>query len=240
MHATERWFGVPGKIAVIFGATPIGVAAAHLLEEAGAQVLLWPTDREDPARGIDPEAEEAVARALDTAIARHGRIDIMVYAAGMPGAYPFASTTLDQWDRLHAINLRGAFVVLRETVGRMAAAGGGRIVAVSTMGALHPVLNGNAAYGASKAGLNALVRAVALDHAKDDIHVNAILPGAVPVGPMPADAPAPTGPAREPGRLMLGTASAEEMAAAILFLVSPAGRFMTGQMLTLDGGFLLS
>jgi NAD(P)-dependent dehydrogenase (short-subunit alcohol dehydrogenase family) len=108
------------------------------------------------------------------------------------------------------------------------------------MGALHPVLKGNAGYSASKAGLNALVRAAALDHAEDNIRVNAVLPGAVPVGPPPEDAVRMGGPATEPGRMMLGMGTAEDVAGAVLFLASPSGRFVTGQALVLDGGFLIS
>lgn len=240
MHVTERLFGIRGAAAAIVGATPIGKATASLLAEADAHPTLIPTFAEDSTQGIDPQDEAAIAAALDAILMTHGRLDILIYAATLPGAYPFADTSLAQWDRIQAVNLRGAFVAFRESVKRMAPRQGGRIIAVSTMGALVPVLNGNAAYGSSKAGLNALVRAVALDHAKDNILVNAVLPGAVPVGPMPADAPTPTGPAREPGRLPLGMGTAEDVAAAILYLASPAARFITGQTLTLDGGFLIA
>lgn len=240
MHVTERLFGIRGAAAAIIGATPIGQATASLFAEAGANAVLIPTFEDDPGEGIDPQDETAIAASLDAILAAQGRLDILIYAATLPGAYPFTDTSLAQWDRLHAINLRGAFITFREAVKRMAPRQGGRIIAVSTMGALVPVLNGNAAYGSSKAGLNALVRAVALDHAKDNILVNAVLPGAVPVGPMAADARVPTGPAREPGRLLLGMGTAQDVAAAILYLASPAARFITGQTLTLDGGFLIA
>jgi NAD(P)-dependent dehydrogenase (short-subunit alcohol dehydrogenase family) len=118
--------------------------------------------------------------------------------------------------------------------------GGGAIVAVSTMGSVHPVLMGNAAYGASKAGLNAMIRAVALDENGHNIRANTILPGAVPVGDPEAGAVRIGGPAMQPGRLMMGMGSCEDVAAGILYLASPAARFMTGQILTLDGGFLIS
>jgi NAD(P)-dependent dehydrogenase (short-subunit alcohol dehydrogenase family) len=202
--------------------------------------VLLPTIQDHPPGGLDPEDEAAVGSALGDMLDTHGRIDILVYAVSAPGAYPLIDMTLGQWDRLHGANLRGAFVVVREAVKRMIPGGGGRIIAISTMGAFHPVLNGNAAYGSSKAGLNALMRSVALDYAKDGILANAIAPGAVPVGPMPADAPPSAGPAFQPGRMLLGMGSAKDIAAGALYLASPAGRFMTGQVLVLDGGFLVS
>src|SRR3546814_20097227 len=103
---------------------------------------------------------------------------------------------------------------------------------------IHPVLKGDGAYGASKAGLNALVRAAARDHAEDGIRVNAVLPGAVPVGDPPADMERLGGPATQPGRLMLGMGSAEDVASAIVYLAPPAGRLITGPALALDGGSL--
>src|SRR3546814_16738341 len=93
----------------------------------------------------------------------------------------------EQWEAVKDANRRGAFLAMGAVIPLMRAQGGGSIVAVSTMGSIHPVLKGNGAYGASKAGLNALVRAAALDHAEDGIRVNAVLPGAVPVGDPPAD-----------------------------------------------------
>src|SRR3546814_18138643 len=100
---------------------------------------------------------------------------------------------------------------MRAVIPRMRVQGGGSIVAVSTMESIHTVLKGNGAYGASKAGLNALVRAAALDHAEDGIRVNAVLPGAVPVGDQPDDMERLGGPATQPGPPMLGMGRAEDV-----------------------------
>ena len=226
----ERLFGLQDKRALIIGATPIGQASQALFIEAGATSAL-----SDP--GSDPEA---ITTAVEQFVAQHGRIDILVYAATRTGTYPLADMTLDQWDGMQDCNVRGAFVAVRQAVRHMRDSGGGAIVAVSTMGSLHPVLKGNAAYGASKAGLNAMIRAVALDEQCNGIRANTILPGAVPGGAPEADAVRLGGPAMEPGRLMMGMGSCEDVAAGILYLASPAARFMTGQVLTLDGGFLIS
>jgi NAD(P)-dependent dehydrogenase (short-subunit alcohol dehydrogenase family) len=240
MQATQRLFGLDGKAAVVIGATPVGSATAALFREAGAAAALVATLHEGPDNSFDPSHEAQVAERYDALTAELGGLDIVVYAVTTPGTYPFAQMTLAQWDRLHEANLRGAFVCLREAVRRLAARGGGRVIAVSTMGAVHPVLHGNAAYGSSKAGLNAMIRSIALDHAADGVLANAVLCGAVPVGPMPPDAGPASGPGRQPGRLMFGMADPEVMAAAVLYLASPAGGFITGQSLILDGGFLIS
>jgi len=240
MSATDRLFGIPGRVAAVIGATPIGLATAKLLEEAGATAVLVRTRFEGSEGDLDPVDETAVAAALQQIVAGNGGLDIVVYAVTVPGVYSFQEMTLAQWDHQQDANVRGAFICLREALPHLKARGGGRIVAISTIGAVHPVLHGNTAYGASRAGLNAMVRAVALDHAKDGVLANVVLCGAFPVGPMPADSGVPSGPGRDAGRLMLGMAEPEIAAAAVLYLVSPAGRFTTGQALPLDGGFLVS
>lgn len=226
----DRLFCLHGQRALIVGATPIGQATHSLFVEAGAICALV-----NP--GLNPDA---IADAVDQFVAEQGKIDVLVYAATLTGTYSLSDMTLDQWDTMQNGNVRGAFVAVRQAVRHMRESGGGAIVAVSTMGSLHPVLKGNAAYGASKAGLNALIRAVALDENVHGIRANTILPGAVPVGEPESGAVRLGGPAMEPGRLMMGMGSCEDVAAGILYLASPASRFMTGQTLTLDGGFLIS
>jgi NAD(P)-dependent dehydrogenase (short-subunit alcohol dehydrogenase family) len=226
----DRLFGLHGQRALIVGATPIGQATHALFVEAGATCAVV-----NP--GPNPDA---IADAVDQFVAEQGKIDVLVYAATLTGTYPLSDMTLDQWDAMQNGNVRGAFVAVRQAVRHMRDSGGGAIVAVSTMGSLHPVLKGNAAYGASKAGLNALIRAVALDENAHGIRANTILPGAVPVGEPESGAVRLGGPAMESGRLMMGMGSCEDVAAGILYLASPASRFMTGQTLTLDGGFLIS
>lgn len=226
----ERVFGVTDRKILVIGATPIGEATAALFNELGATAEI---------ADIVP-GEQVIADAVAGFVARHGRIDVMVYAVTRIGTYALPTMSLDQWDQVQDANLRGAFLAMRAVIPAMQQQGGGAIVAVSTMGSVHPVLKGNGAYGASKAGLNGLVRAAALDHADDGIRVNAVLPGAVPVGDPPADMERLGGPATQPGRLMLGMGRTEDVASAIVYLASPAARFVTGQMLALDGGFLIS
>jgi NAD(P)-dependent dehydrogenase (short-subunit alcohol dehydrogenase family) len=223
-------FGIADKRTLVIGDNPIAQATLALFTQAGAMVEL-----------IDAAPEEAaMAAAFGGFVERHGRLDIVVYAATRIGTYALPEMTLAQWDAMHDTNLRGAFLAFREAVRQMQGQSGGAIVAVSTMGSLHPVLVGNTAYGSSKAGLNALVRATALDHAGDGIRANVVLHGAVPCGPPASDAVPLGGPATQPGRLTLGMGQPEDVASAILYLCSPAAKFITGQSLSLDGGFLIS
>ena len=222
-------FGIADKKALIIGDNPIAQATLALFTQAGARVEL-----------IDVVPDEAaMADTFAGFVERHTGLDIVVYAASRIGTFALPEMTLAQWDAMHDINLRGAFLALRESVRWMKDHGGGAIVAVSTMGSLHPVLAGNTAYGSSKAGLNALVRATALDHVGDRIRANTVLHGAVPCGPPASDAVPLGGPAMQPGRLTLGMGQPEDVASAILYLCSPAAQFITGQSLILDGGFLI-
>ena len=118
----------------------------------------------------------------------------------------------------------------------------GSIISVSSISSLHPAVIGNAAYGASKGGLNVLTKTAALELGPHGIRVNALLPG----GTLTENAmrPSPvtrTGPILGEGRVLMGRmAQPVEMAAGILFLAAPASSYMTGQMIVLDGGFLVT
>lgn len=97
---------------------------------------------------VAPE-EAAMADAVGGFVERPGRLDIVVYAATRVGTFAQAEMTLAQRDATHDTNLRGAFLVFRDAVRQMKGQGSGAIVAVSTMGSLHPVLGGNTAYGST-------------------------------------------------------------------------------------------
>jgi NAD(P)-dependent dehydrogenase (short-subunit alcohol dehydrogenase family) len=162
---------------------------------------------------------------------------------------PLLEIPVELWDRVQAVNVRGTMLVMREAIRQMRLqGGGGSIVNVSSISAEREVVFHNAAYGASKAGVTNLTRVAALEFGGDGIRVNAVLPGGTAT-PGAAEATAKMreagwelkGPITQPGRVPLGLmGSAEDIAAACLFLASPASRHITGQCLAVDGGFLVS
>jgi NAD(P)-dependent dehydrogenase (short-subunit alcohol dehydrogenase family) len=138
---------------------------------------------------------------------------------------------------------------MREGVKQMLAAGhGGRIVNITTIGSRHPVMNGNEAYGAARQGVSALTRNTALDYAKNGILANTVLVGSVldKVTTHPTTVAAQkagrifSGPISEGNRRPLVNGDMTDVAAAVLYLVAPASRWVTGHELVVDGGFLIS
>lgn len=222
-------FDLSGKHALVVGAGKIPAAIADLYEQSGAAVTRVAT------------SEVATEASAEGIFATVPHIDILVNGAVRLGAYPLDELSLTTWDDIHGVNLRGAFLLMRGAARRMRAqGGGGRMINISTMGATHPVLDGNFAYGSSRAGLSALVRSFALDGAPDRILVNAILVGAVMSDPWPDGAPPPTGPGVRAERFPLGWGAPADVAPMALLLASGGGGYITGQTLTIDGGFAIA
>jgi NAD(P)-dependent dehydrogenase (short-subunit alcohol dehydrogenase family) len=257
-------FRIDGKVAVVTDSGACSsIDVAPVLAGAGARVVI--ADREAAAaplaQRIDPsgesvtaiatdiESEESVRALFAKVRAQCGRLDILVNCAGVVANQPLAETTLAQFDALQSANQRSTFLLMREGVRLMLEGGhGGRIVNVTTMGSLHPTLKGNAAYASSRAGVTAMTRAIAHDHARDRILCNVVLPGAVrgktrfheTLEARLAAGGALEGPGTDPDRLPLGMGNGRDIAAAVLYLVGPSGGYVTGQSLTLDGGFLIT
>ncbi|NUY04928.1 SDR family NAD(P)-dependent oxidoreductase [Paraburkholderia youngii] len=261
----ERLFGISGKIAVVTDkGRNSSIDIAPVLAAAGARVVVADhspahmqpvVDKIHSAGGeaiaieTDVEREASVIALFDQVKAAWGSPDIVVNCAAMTNNGPLTEFSEAAWDEVMAIDLKSVFFCMREAIKHMLAAGrGGRIVNVTTMGATHAVLNGNGAYSAARAGVAGLVRSAALDYARDRILVNCVLPGAVPgkVQFHPdMQTRLKTGQLTGPGtdaerRLPLGWGDPADIAAAVLYLAGPSGRYMTGQSITLDGGFLIS
>lgn len=262
----DSLFRLDGKIALVTdsgGCSSIDVTP--LLASAGARVVIADRDplaTADLAASIDAsgehaialptdiESEPAVAALFETVREQFGGLDILVNCAGLSANQALLETSMAQYDAMQSVNLRATFMLMREAVRLMLTTGhGGRIVNITTIGAVHPVLHGNAGYGASRAGVTAMTRAIALDHARDGILANIVMPGAVYGKTRFHDTTqlrlesggALTGPAMDrEGRLPLGMGTGRDIAAAVLYLVGPSGGYITGQAITLDGGFLLT
>lgn len=241
------------KVALITGgASGIGRATAALFAQEGAAVVIADRDgaeAERAARKIGPRTmavEMDVSRAaqvaagVEAAVARHGRIDILVNNAGYGVRGSVVDTDEEAWDALMAANLKGVFLCAKAVIPLMERQGGGVIVNTGSYTA-SAAIRDRAAYVASKGGVVALSRAMALDHIDQNIRVNCIAPGTI-FSPyfdrMLAAAPDPEAMRRDlDGRAPIGRMGRpDEIAKAILFLASDDSTFVVGSVLTADGG----
>jgi NAD(P)-dependent dehydrogenase (short-subunit alcohol dehydrogenase family) len=243
------------RIAVVTGAgTGIGRAVALAFAQAGAAVACLDIDRagaEETAQAILAASGRALAHGCDVSV----EADTLAAAAAVQNAWGGArvlvhaaaaddptGTIADirpaEWDRVFAINVKGAYLISRAVLPMMVAAGGGSIILIaSQLGRV--AAPGRAVYCASKGALIQLAKTMAVDHAGQNIRVNALSPGAVETrrlvrrfGDMEA--------ARQiigPKHLLARLGRPEEIAEAALFLASEASSFMTGADLLVDGGY---
>jgi NAD(P)-dependent dehydrogenase (short-subunit alcohol dehydrogenase family) len=255
----EDLFGLSGAVAVVTGSSSgIGRAIALTLADAAAHTVIVGRDRaavdqavSDAADGrrlvgmtCDVIDEGQVIELFDRVEREAGTPTVLVNNAGSMPKHHLVETTVEQWDAIQAVNLRGTFLCTREAAKRMQAAGrGGRIVNISSVSSVHPSVHGNAAYAAAKGGVNAFTRAAALDLMSAGITVNAVLPGAVrtpPTGRRLESTMPPAGPITSPGRLPCGPADPDDIAGIVLLLAGRAGRRITAQTIIVDGGFLVT
>lgn len=231
----------------------IGAATAVALARAGMDVgVTWHSDREGAERTAEAVRQEgrrahvvqfdatdlsSAASVVGELADELGGLDVFVNNAGGGGGTPFVEIGLDEWRDVVALNLDGAFVGMQEAARRMVATGhGGRIVAVSSVHEHQPRV-GSAAYVAAKHGLGGLVKTMAQELGAHGVTVNAVAPGeiATPINDMDsADAER----THRPGIPLGRPGTAEEIAATIAFLASPAASYVTGASWVVDGGML--
>lgn len=249
-------FSLAGKVAVVTGgASGYGSGVCEVLAEAGATVViadmnadgaaamaesLRASGREADWVAADLADECSVVAAMAQVVERHGAPWLLVNNAGMQNREPFLEMTAEHWDRTHAVNARGAFLMAREAARAMVAdGGGGRIVNVASAWLRGMMVLGGAAYGASKGSLAAFSSGAALELAPHGITVNTVLPGgAATPGAIHAMGPKPEGPGRRPGPF--GLCDGRDLGAAVLFFASPAAGKVTNQSLAVDAGFSIS
>jgi 2-deoxy-D-gluconate 3-dehydrogenase len=242
-----------GEVALVTGAsTGIGRAIAVALAALGADVgLVQRGEAAETAREIaglgrrahvvradlaDPDAAEpAVAEVEDTL----GRLDVCVCNAGVIGREPALDVSLEEFQRLLSVNVVGAFAISRAAARTFLAAGSpGRIVHLASVTSFHGSVQA-AAYSTSKGAVAQLMRSQANEWGPLGLRVNAVAPGWVQTEMTRALREDPVRNAELLRRIPLGRwATAEEIADAVAFLVSPAARYVHGHVLAVDGGYL--
>jgi acetoin reductase-like protein len=251
-----------GKVALVTGgARGIGYAIAERLAHEGASVAVLALHSESAERAAaaisgrtvpiaaDVCDEQAMARAVRTTVAAFGRLDVMVNNAGTIAIAPVVETSVETWERVLAVNLRGVFLGCREAARQLIAQGeGGRII----NGSSGAGRRGNArigAYAASKFGVIGLTQSLAVELAPHRITVNAYCPGHVTSTPMwdeidavstarSGEAPGSAKRAAEAEPPLARAGRPEEVAAAVAYLASDEAAYVTGESLLVDGGLV--
>lgn len=240
------------RVVVVTGAaTGIGAASARAFAREGAHVTVLDVNDEGEAvaaeiggsfRHVDVSDEPAVRGAVEQAVADYGCLDVMHANAGIEWTKTIADTTLDEWRRVIDVNLTGVYLACRYALLHMRARGRGAIVITSSPHALITSPD-SGAYAASKGGVSALMRALALESATEGVRVNAVLPGAIDTPMVRREAEVAADPEEQMRRFglihpMARIGQPEEVAEAVLFLASDAASFVTGTSLAVDGGLM--
>ena len=246
-------YSLAGRTAVVTGSTRgLGRAFAHALADAGANIVIVGRDAdaaglvkaEIAAKGVGVEVVLAdvtrrpdVEGILARTVAAFGRADVLINNAGTCIHKPAIEVTDDEWDAVMDVNLRAVWIASQVFGRHMIERGGGSIVNIGSMsGAIVNRPQWQPAYNASKAAVHHLTRSLAAEWAPSHVRVNALAPGYMHTDMAPIHEPqfqrywiedAPQNRAGEP----------EELGPAIVFLASDASSFMTGSVLTIDGGY---
>lgn len=236
-------------VVVAGGASGIGAACSARFAAAGDRVIV--VDVADPsslalpadasALRVDVRDSAACDAAIGSVVAEHGGVGVLVNAAGVITRATALDTSDEEWHRQFAVNVDGTFFLSRAATRAMVANGGGAIINIASMwGTVGGT--GHAAYCAAKGAVVQLTRAMALDHARDGVRVNAVCPGEVDTPMLRAGGRATALSdaqisALGSSSIPLGRVAApDEIASVIEFLASPAASYMTGAIVAVDAG----
>jgi 2-deoxy-D-gluconate 3-dehydrogenase len=252
-----------GKAAIVTGgAKGIGNGIAYRLAEAGAQVLIADMDEATAKSAVeslsqkgwtaasltvDVSSETDVQSMINTCQERFGSVDILVNNAGIYPPAPLAQMSEEQFERVMHVNLRSVFLATKYAAEVMQRKGGGKIINITSIDALHPSMIGLAHYDASKHGVWGFTKNSALELAEHNICVNAIAPGGIAtpgVAAMSQGASAEQMAASTKAFMakipMHRMGEPDEIGTVALFLASDMSSYMTGSQIVVDGGALLA
>ena len=239
--------GIGRASAMVLARAGADVAVADLLSTADAEAGISATGRRAMGLTLDVTDAEAVRAAVGRVITTLGRLDVLVTAAGIVHRDPLDETTEEVWRRVVEVVLTGTFHAVQAVVPVMRAQGYGKIVTISSIsGIIGGVVSragdtsgarrgrSGPAYAAAKGGVIAFTRWVAKDVGQNGIYVNSVAPGGV-------DTEMTRGYAYPTEELPIPRmGQAEDVAEAVLFLASPASNYVTGQVLRVDGGWVIA
>ncbi len=257
----ERGIRLAGKVAIVtgtgsesVGAVGSGKACAVLFGRQGARVLVIDeveAHAEEARAQIEAEGSEAIAftgdvtkaadckAAVELAVERFGRLDILVNNVAVPGFGAVVSVTEEQWDRTLAVNLKSAMLMSKYAIPRMRDSGGGSIINISSIG--WAVTAGvNAPYAASKAGLNALARDIAVGYGAWGIRANTIVPGQMYTSFVAATMSEESRQKRINTNPLGREGTGWDIGWAAVFFASEESRWITGVDIPVDGGFMVA
>ena len=254
-------FDLSGKVALVTGGNGgIGFGMAEAIAQAGADVVIWGTNETKNADAlaklkahgtrvaaakVNVAAENEVVDAMGAAVKQFGRVDTVIANAGIGfGARSFSETTTEQWRKIHAVNAEGAFWTLREACKHMVERAGkgdagGSLIGVASLAGLEGAAR-NEAYSATKGALMAMIRSIAVEHARFGIRANSVAPGWIATD-MTQAAQDSTAFAEKviPRVPMRRWGTPEDFGGIAVYLASDASRYHTGDVFVIDGGYVI-
>jgi NAD(P)-dependent dehydrogenase (short-subunit alcohol dehydrogenase family) len=254
-------FDLTGKVALVTGGNRgIGLGMAEALAQAGADVMVWGTNEEKnteavaklkahgkraAARKVNVASETEVVDAMGETLKELGRVDTVIANAGIGGAAPsFSQMTTETWRRVHGVNEEGVFWTLREACKHMVERAGkgdagGSLVGIASLAGIEGA-GRNEAYSATKGAVLAMLRSIAVEHARYGIRANSIAPGWIATDMTAGAQNNQTFLDKVISRVpMRRWGTPEDFGGIVVYLASDASRYHSGDTFVIDGGYLV-